>query len=1007
MKNTDENGNITQYTTDTQGRLTEIIRPNENGKTNPKKEKIIYDTNGFLSQNISPEGSVQKFTNNSIGLPTKITDSLNNETTMEYDSHFNIIKQTYPNGTFEEYEYDNAGRLTKTIDTLGNETTYVYNAMDNLTSSTNVYGTTNYEYDGNQRLIKTIEPNQAITEYFYNSLGLLSEIKNPNGNIMSIEYDDNGNIVSETDYNGNTSEYIYDSNGRVVEAINANYNSTYYKYDKLNRIIKIEQPNEYFEQYSYDNIGNIISINKNNADFSEYEYDKNRNQTKILYSNDSTEEKSYNADGSLINFTNRDGKTTSYAYNLNKQIVETMRPDNSKESVKYNSMGEITQISYDNWATIDTEYEYNNLGQLTKATKGNNGTNYAYDSIGQLTSRGPPSQQVDYSYDNYGRLNEIQYPYGSTVQYTYDLLNNIDTVLLNNTDEIVEYNYDANGNILGETYGNGVSRTSEYDSLNRLTNFNIQKDSASLYNRSLSYDETYLIESISTSVNDTAIEDKELSYSPLEQISETYDYETNEQEDYNVDNYSNLLQSPLSNNTVSKNGQLISSQINNVDYSYNFDDRGNRLSKTNNNDPTDKTTYSWSNDNKLTNLTIDTDNSSTSVDYNYDASGLLNSRSKNNVETDEYAWDTLSSIPLLLEDGNNEYIYGNDASPIAQIDKNSGDISYLHGDERNSVVLATDSTGNSLLTREYNVYGKLTDETITNPSNALPSDFDTNFAYAGEYLDDDTGLYNLRARWFEPLTGSFLNQDPALLLTGEAYSYASGNPLSFTDPLGLYSVGITPSDNTAGNMAAGFVDGLIGYPVVHKVSNYIKPGSVSNCGPGYIAANVAGNLTGFAIPGGGVVKGAALVGVVGVKAATKTKAVRQFAQPGLTTPQARQNVLDAANKAPQNGTSYIYLRTDPRNDRIYVGKSNTDASFKHRKQSHNRNLRKSSGDPNIEYRFDILARPKIGKETKRTEEFLIRSGGGIKTKENPHAVLENKIYASSDEKYQTLGGDFV
>lgn len=147
---------------------------------------------------------------------------------------------------------------------------------------------------------------------------------------------------------------------------------------------------------------------------------------------------------------------------------------------------------------------------------------------------------------------------------------------------------------------------------------------------------------------------------------------------------------------------------------------------------------------------------------------------------------------------------------------------------------------------------------ITNPSNAPPNDFYTNFAYAGEYQDKDTGLYNLRARWYEPLTGSFINQDPALISTGEGYSYASGNPLSFTDPLGLYSMGPTPSDNTAGNMAAGFVDGLIGYPVVHKVSNYIKPGSVSNCGPGYKYSGYAGMATGFLIPGGAVVKGATL-----------------------------------------------------------------------------------------------------------------------------------------------------
>lgn len=220
-------------------------------------------------------------------------------------------------------------------------------------------------------------------------------------------------------------------------------------------------------------------------------------------------------------------------------------------------------------------------------------------------------------------------------------------------------------------------------------------------------------------------------------------------------------------------------------------------------------------------------------------------------------------------------------------------------------------------------------------------------------------------------------------------------------------MGITPSDNKWGNIAAGFVDGLIGYPVVHKVSNYIKPGSVSNCGPGYKYANVAGNIAGFVSPGGPALKGTALAVGIGIKAATKTKKVRNFAQQGLTTAQARQNVLNAAQKAPQNGSSFIYLRTDPLTSEIYVGKSKSAKSFERRQKAHNRNLQKAHNDPSLEYRFDPIAKPNGYNETKRTEEFLIRAGGGPKTTENPHAVLQNKIYASSDDKYQALGGDFV
>jgi len=59
--------------------------------------------------------------------------------------------------------------------------------------------------------------------------------------------------------------------------------------------------------------------------------------------------------------------------------------------------------------------------------------------------------------------------------------------------------------------------------------------------------------------------------------------------------------------------------------------------------------------------------------------------------------------------------------------------------------------------------------------------------FAGEYLDD-SGLYYLRARFYDPDTASFLSVDPALTVSGSAYGYASGNPLQLVDPLGLFSM---------------------------------------------------------------------------------------------------------------------------------------------------------------------------------------------------------------------------
>lgn len=76
----------------------------------------------------------------------------------------------------------------------------------------------------------------------------------------------------------------------------------------------------------------------------------------------------------------------------------------------------------------------------------------------------------------------------------------------------------------------------------------------------------------------------------------------------------------------------------------------------------------------------------------------------------------------------------------------------------------------------------------------------------------------------------------------------------------------TGNSSTAGNIAAGFVDGLIGFPVVEKISNYISPGSVDNCSDAYKYSGYAGFAAGFIIPGGALVKSVSVAGKIGVLA---------------------------------------------------------------------------------------------------------------------------------------------
>jgi RHS repeat-associated protein len=57
---------------------------------------------------------------------------------------------------------------------------------------------------------------------------------------------------------------------------------------------------------------------------------------------------------------------------------------------------------------------------------------------------------------------------------------------------------------------------------------------------------------------------------------------------------------------------------------------------------------------------------------------------------------------------------------------------------------------------------------------------------SGEQYDPDLGLYYLRARYYNPVTGRFLNVDPMAGDGQRRYEYAAANPVNRADPSGRF-----------------------------------------------------------------------------------------------------------------------------------------------------------------------------------------------------------------------------
>ena len=168
----------------------------------------------------------------------------------------------------------------------------------------------------------------------------------------------------------------------------------------------------------------------------------------------------------------------------------------------------------------------------------------------------------------------------------------------------------------------------------------------------------------------------------------------------------------------------------------------------------------------------------TTLSYAYNGDGLRTSKTVNNA-TKPFTWDVGRRVPALIQDADATYIYGPGGLALEQID-NSGTVTFLHHDQLGSTRVLTNATGAVVGTYSFDAYGATTSHTGT---------VSTPLEFAGAYVDAETALSYMRARYYDPATAQFLTRDPIVLNAREPYAYVNDSPLNATDSLGLWPDG--------------------------------------------------------------------------------------------------------------------------------------------------------------------------------------------------------------------------
>jgi RHS repeat-associated protein len=394
-----------------------------------------------------------------------------------------------------------------------------------------------------------------------------------------------------------------------------------------------------------------------------------------------------------------------------------------------------------------------------------------------------PEGTLNYTYYSTGKVETIQSSNanGVSVSYTYDGLNRLSTVVDNRLSgsNTTSYSYDDASNVATVTYPNGLKSTFTYDTQNRLTELStpsiadykytlgltgIRTGATEQSGRALTwnYDNIYRLNS-ETIANDPSNNNGSASYT-LDPVG-------------NRSAAVSTLEPVLSGSWTYNSDDQISSES--------YDANGNTTKTANGN------SYTYDAENHMISMT----NGTTAITMIYDAFGNRVAKTVNGVTTQYLVEDDVnpSGLPQVVEEltgpigagvVSRTYTYGlqrisQNLSPT--VSGNSTWTPSFYGyDGFGTVRQLTDITGKQTDSYEYDTFGNSFTKTGLTPNNYL---------YRGEQYDSDLGLYYLRARYYNPITGRFVSRDP---LDGNAidpaslhkYLYAGGEPVNHADPHG-------------------------------------------------------------------------------------------------------------------------------------------------------------------------------------------------------------------------------
>ena len=683
------------------------------------------------------------------------------------------------------------------------------------------------------------------TTFTYGEFGTIYRSFRFNADNVCMPGDNSGNdLVVEIDARGNETTYEVDEDASRNEAvIDRCGNKTAYEYDVAGKATKVTSAKP-----KYDVNGNKVTDDNGNVEYEDiahvsYTYDAFDNMTEIVRGDGMKYVLKYNAFHNLESI-GVDGKTDGdlirYTYkNGNGRLKEMAYANGDRMTATYNGVGQMIAEKWynaSNMLTAHYKYVYDGKGNIVRSIDilAKKEYNYMYEEdklvcatehtivvTGEIVTSKTLVNTVRYWYDGEGKMTKkVITPANGSAQTIYYEPTDDNTVVKFNvggktvtahskTDSFGRKVFDelqlGTGCISRQFRYHEGEITDEHknnDLIKSTPTTQLVSQLVFAGGRTISYE--YDAEERITEVDDSVEGITQYTYDALGQlVTETVNGITTK---FEYDNYGNIK----AKGVVDETGEI--AEATKITYAYGdehwhdlltayngqsitYDAQGNPLSYLGH-------TLTWEKGRQLKSFDGNI--------YTYNANGIRISKTVGGIRHD-FVLDGAKILREEWTDCDTKYslipLYDNEDS-VCGIEYN-GAAYYFLKNLQGDVIAITDKNGGTIARYTYDAWGKLLSVTDANGNDITAT---TNiahinpFRYRGYYYDEETKLYYLQSRYYDPYIARFLNSDDAIVIISitlspmNQFAYCKNNCIMNNDPTGywysslshFYNVNVSP-----------------------------------------------------------------------------------------------------------------------------------------------------------------------------------------------------------------------